>query len=96
VDQVNDQFEWDEEKATVNAEKHGVTFVQATEVFHDPLGIEFYDTSHSENEPRYARVGLSGKHLLMVVFTVRGQRLRIIHARKADKTLETQYVEENS
>lgn len=96
MDHVEAQFEWDEEKATINARKHGVTFAQASEVFSDPLGIEFYDLNHSENEPRYARVGLSGKHLLMVVFTVRNQRTRIIQARKASRLLETQYVSENS
>jgi uncharacterized protein len=87
------RFEWDEEKAALNAASHGVTFEEAREVFDDPRAVEFFDPEHSDEEPRYARIGLSGRRLLFVVFTERGDRTRIIHARKASKTMEREYVE---
>jgi uncharacterized DUF497 family protein len=81
--------------SALNAAKHGVTFEEARDVFDDPRAVEFFDAQHSEEEPRYARIGLSGKRLLFVVFTDRDDRKRIIHARKASQTMELEYVESN-
>ena len=39
-------FEWDEEKAVINAKKHGLTFAEILPVFNDPYMVEFYDDSH--------------------------------------------------
>jgi hypothetical protein len=89
------KFEWDEDKAALNAAKHGVTFEVACKVFDDPHEVEFFDRDHSDDEARFARVGFSGKRLLLVIFTVRADRIRIIHARKASKTLAKMYAEEN-
>jgi hypothetical protein len=90
------QFEWDEEKAALNVVKHGVRFEEAREAFHDPCRVEVFDDEHSEDEVRYQLIGLSGQRLLFVVFTERGDRRRIIHARQASKSMEELYVEENS
>ena len=46
-------FEWDEEKAAGNHEKHGVSFADAATVFDDPLYVDFYDPDHSSQEHRY-------------------------------------------
>ena len=51
------EFEWDREKAEENNRKHGVTVVEATTVFGDPLARIFDDPEHSSHEPREIIVG---------------------------------------
>jgi len=76
-------FEWDEEKASRNLEKHGISFETAVKVFLDENRIEIYDKTHSnENEDRYITIGLAGK-VLFVVYTERHPRIRLISARLA-------------
>lgn len=97
MDYTDDRFSWDEEKAVKNAQDHDVTFEEAKKVFDDPCDVEFFDPDHSTpEEPRWIRIGLSERRLLFVVFTLREDRLRIIHARKANKTMERIYVEQSS
>ena len=43
------RFEWDDQKAIENIEKHGVTFGEATEVFYDPNAVEGEDVEHSRD-----------------------------------------------
>ena len=86
-------YEWDEDKAERNWLAHGVSFAEAVKIFDDAGAIEEYDAGHShDDEPRYSRIGFSGTRLLFVVFTVRGGKTRIIHARKADRIMEKLYV----
>jgi len=75
-------FEWDPEKATTNLAKHGVAFAEAAEVFGDDLSSTAIDPDHSEDEKRYLLFGRtpSGRHLV-VSFTERGDRIRLISAR---------------
>jgi uncharacterized protein len=47
---IDDEFEWDDEKTTSNAAKHGVTFEQACSVFRDPFAIELLDDREDYNE----------------------------------------------
>jgi uncharacterized protein len=51
-------FEWDEEKAPGNYDKHGVSFEEAVMVFWDPLSISIEDPDHSANERRYIDLAL--------------------------------------
>jgi hypothetical protein len=90
------RFQWDTGKSAVNAAKHGVTFEEAGLAFDDPLVVEIFDEEHSVDESRYQLIGISDRRLLFVVFTLRDDRTRIIHARKATKTMERFYVEQNS
>jgi len=53
-------FEWDEEKATENLTKHGVSFSEASTVFADPLSRTILDPLHSEAEARFVVLGQSG------------------------------------
>ncbi len=77
-------FEWDEEKASENVAKHGVTFAEASTVFADPLSRTIPDPLHSDEEERFVIVGESAsRHSLVVVHTYRGENVRIISARKA-------------
>jgi uncharacterized protein len=88
-------FEWDEEKAEVNIEKHKVGFEEAKSVFGDPFSVTIDDPDHSEAEQRLIDVGrsASGK-LLVVVYTERGNKIRIISCRKATATERRKYEEQ--
>jgi uncharacterized DUF497 family protein len=61
------EFEWDPEKATANAKKHGVDFPEAMTVFADPLELSITDPDHSEDERRFLSIGLSTAGRLIVV-----------------------------
>jgi uncharacterized DUF497 family protein len=75
-------FEWDEQKAEANLAKHGVSFEEAKTVFEDMFNIEFFDPDHSIEEERFLIVGESrSKRLLIVSYTDRQGRIRIISAR---------------
>lgn len=81
------RFEWDDTKAAANLRKHRVSFGEATEVFYDPNALEDYDPEHSDAESRFFIIGLSSRRLLYVVYAERaGDAVRIISARKADKS----------
>jgi uncharacterized protein len=80
-------FEWDTHKAKRNLGKHGITFDEATTVFDDSLASIFSDEDHSSAEEREILVGYSIlNRLLLVCFTERRGRVRIISARKATAT----------
>jgi uncharacterized DUF497 family protein len=77
---------------TERTHKHGITFWEARHAFDDPAGLDIYDESHSAiGEKRFIRLGLTPIGLLFVSYTMRNSRAHIIHARKAGKTLETEY-----
>ncbi len=89
------EFEWDDAKAKANLKKHGVAFDEVLSVFGDPSARIFDDPDHSEDEPREIAIGFSTKpRLLLVGFTGRSGRVRLIHARPATKS-ERQRHEEN-
>jgi hypothetical protein len=76
-------FEWDEGNARKN-ERHGVTQVEAEDVFFDPRLLLAPDPRHSEQEPRFHALGeTSDARRLHVTFTLRGDgaRIRVISAR---------------
>ena len=75
-------FEWDGSKAAGNLRKHRVGFLEAASVFADPLSITIPDPDHSGEEERFVILGMSrAQRLLVVVHTVRGERIRLITAR---------------
>jgi uncharacterized protein len=79
-------FEWDRDKSKRNLKKHGVSFEEATTIFADPLARTIHDPLHSEQEDRYVSVGESRRQrILVVVFTERGDNIRIISARVATR-----------
>lgn len=88
------QFEWDEEKDRINQEKHGISFETASYVFQDEFYIEMYDFEHSVEEDRYIAIGKVGD-LLFVVFTERGERIRLISARAATERERRLYYDQN-
>ena len=75
-------FEWDPKKAVANQQKHGVTFEEATEVFADEHSSTAADPDHSAEEERSLIFGASKTgRFLVVSFTDRGDRIRMINAR---------------
>jgi hypothetical protein len=78
------EFEWDASKAKVNLARHGITFGEGLTVFRDPLAKIFDDPDHSGAELREFIVGHSTSlRLLVVGFTERTGRIRLINARAA-------------
>lgn len=66
------KFEWDDQKAASNLQKHGVSFEEAVSVFAEGLALTFADTDHFEFEDRSRTQGMSNKgRLLVVVHTER-------------------------
>ena len=83
---VRVDFEWQASKAEANFRKHGVGFGEALPVFADPLARIFDDPDHSADESREVIVGHSTRQRLLIVsFTERGRKVRIISARRATK-----------
>ena len=77
-------FEWDESKALMTEQKHGVSFDEAVTVFEDPLSLTIVDEAHSEEEERFVDSGASRSgRLLVVVYTERDETIRIISCRPA-------------
>jgi len=75
-------FEWNPDKARKNETKHGVSFAEASEVFGDILSSTVLDPDHSDTEERFVIFGKSAKNRHLVVsFTERGAKIRIISAR---------------
>ena len=87
-------FEWDPVKAAENLADHGVTFDEASNVFADPLSLLMGDPDHSDDEDRYLLLGMSvQQRLLVVAFTDRPPRTRIISARRATRRERRRYEE---
>ena len=86
------EFEWDAKKADSNIAKHGVTFSEAMTVFGDRLEIVIADPNHSQDEFRFLSMGQSASgRLLVVAYTERAGRTRIINAREATPRERRQY-----
>jgi uncharacterized protein len=89
-------FEWDEAKAAKNYAKHGVTFEAAQDVFKDPFAIEQIDDRKDYGEERFIIIGMASGRVLVVVYTMRGEIIRIISARGAEPYEQRQYHEQNT
>ena len=77
------EFEWDPAKARVNESRHEVSFFEACEVFDDDHSSTVRDPDHSRDEDQYLIFGMSkGGKFLVVSYTERGDRLRMISARQ--------------
>jgi uncharacterized DUF497 family protein len=86
------EFEWDAAKSRRNATKHGVTFEEGLTVFRDPLARIFDDPEHSGAERRELMIGQSAaERLLVMAFTERGRRIRLVSARPATRRERKDY-----
>ena len=83
-------LEWDQRKASANLRKHGIDFADAGTVLHDDHAITIPD--EKSGEERFVTIGLDALgRVLVVVFTWRAERARIISARPATPRERRQY-----
>jgi len=88
------EFEWDPAKAKRNLKDHGVSFDDATTIFRDTLSITISDPDHSDSENRFIDIGMSHRmELLVVSYTERKDKIRIISARRATRAERKSYEE---
>ena len=79
------RFQYDPAKAASNLKKHSVTFADAEGVFFDPLTIHQLDPDFDDEE-RFVAIGMgSAGIILVVVYTLRGEEIRLISARRATR-----------
>ena len=78
------EFEWDPAKARENKLVHGIDFAVAAGVFDNPYLHR--EDPEAEGEQRFVALGMDGLgRLLVVVYTHRGDKIRLISARKATR-----------
>ena len=83
-------YQWDENKAKANLKKHRVDFGDAVTVFSDDAALTVEDDYPGEE--RYVTIGLDGLgRILVVIYTWRGESIRLISARKATRQERKQY-----
>ena len=88
------RFDWDPKKNRENQRDHKISFEEAETVFADEYGLLLADPDHSEDEDRFILLGLSARlRLLVVCHTYRAEDevIRLISARKVDRTERAQY-----
>lgn len=92
----NEFFEWLDAKAASNWHDHGVAFHQAVKLFRDLFAVEWIDDRETYDEERINILGMCEGVLLHVTYTERGERIRLISARRAEKHEQDHYYRENS
>ena len=89
-------FEWDDNKALSNIEKHNVSFEEAATVFDDAFARVIEDPDHSDQEDRFIILGASSQAKVLIVchcYRAPGRSIRIISARKATKKRRSDVLE---
>ena len=92
----DDEFEWDDAKAAANWRDHGVSFHHAIKAFRDRFAVERFDDREDYGEERINRLGMCEGVILHVTYTERGDRIRIISARRAERHEQDDYYRENA
>jgi uncharacterized protein len=75
------EFEYDAAKSYANAQKHGIDFEQAKALWDDPRAAAV--TLRYRNEPRFALCAKWNEKIWLAVYTLRGQKVRLISVRRA-------------
>lgn len=86
------QYEWGENKRIANLEHHKIDFNEAAD-FEWDTAIETIDDRYDYGEARWVTIGFINKKLHVMVYTIRGNKIRIISLRKANRR-ESNYYEE--
>ena len=78
------QFEWDRESARASLRRHGVDLADAALVFEDERALAMADRLAAVGERRLVTLGRDGLgRVLVVAYARRGDRVRLLSARKA-------------
>lgn len=85
-------FDWNKGNTGKNWRRHSVTDRECEEVFFDPRLLLYYDKAHSRKEDRYYALGSTfAERSLFIVYTLRGEKIRIISARDMSKKEAKEY-----
>jgi uncharacterized DUF497 family protein len=88
-------YEWDAGKNESNSSKHGILLADAVPVLEDECGVTISDNESDPSEERFVTIGMDAfARTLVVVFTYRGENIRIISARRAEPHEREQYEEQ--
>ena len=85
-------LEWDEGKNRENFRKHGLRFEDA-EIVLEGDTVSFHDDRFDYREDRYVTVGNLFGRVVVIVHTLRGEKLRVISMRKGSKREAKEYQE---
>jgi uncharacterized DUF497 family protein len=93
---IDDECEWDDDKAARNLVQHGLSFDIARRVFKDTLAVGYEDTREEYGEDRSVLIGVvqtddGRKTIVTVIYTERGTRKRIISAWEAERDEQDAY-----
>ena len=86
------EIEFDPEKAAANPANHdGVTFDEARHALLDPFALTREDVD-ANGEQRFVTLGMGGRlRVLVIVWTLRGNRIRLVSAWKANQSQRRRY-----
>jgi uncharacterized DUF497 family protein len=86
------EITWDPEKAASNFKKHGVHMAEGVPVLDDPTAITVTDDESDATEQRFVTIGTDGlERVLVVVYTWRGDDIRLISVRTAEPHEREEY-----
>lgn len=78
-------FDWDEANLKKSKRKHNVDSLESEQVFHNNP-VYFHDEKHSQKEERFAAYGITDQgRKLLIVFTIRNNKIRVISSRNQNK-----------
>jgi uncharacterized DUF497 family protein len=88
-----DEFEWDARKAAANRRQRGIDLADATAVFEDERALTVADEISAVDEQRLLTLGRDAlSRLIVVAYTWRGSRVRLLSARAATSSERRQYL----
>jgi uncharacterized protein len=90
------EFEWDDDKAAANWRGCGVRFEQGARACLDLFAVELIDDREDYGEERINLLGMCDGAILHVTYTERGNRLRLISVRRAERHEQDYYFRENA
>jgi uncharacterized protein len=93
---IDAELEWSDEKAAANIRDHGVGFDQAIKAVRDPFAVERFDEREDYGEERINLIGMCDGVIVHVTYTERGERVRVISARRAERHEQDDYFRENA
>ncbi|MGC2524689.1 MAG: BrnT family toxin [Stellaceae bacterium] len=91
-----DAFEWEAGKAAENWRRYGVSFPQGAKTLRGPFAVEWIDDREEYREERINLLGRCDGAILHVAYTERGERTRIISARRTTRNEQDHYYRENT
>jgi uncharacterized DUF497 family protein len=84
-------FEWDEAKRLKNIDQHDVDFIDTADFFTIPQSVICTDTRRQYDEDRLILFCEKDGVLFQTVYTIRGERIRIISSRRGNKRERRRY-----